>query len=320
VITDNVGMKADSVWASVVSTSDYYPFGLEMKGRSFTDTTFNYRYGFNGKEKDNFNATVYDYGFRIYNPEIAKFLSVDPLTATYPELTPYQFASNTPVQAIDLDGLERLDMTDVSNTSRTAKITIVKSVNIVTAGLVTELASLKTGNFSSRFKNTTLYSRNIPQNGLPVDFITAKDYKNGIGYALNVSFDVKLNYISASVGTPSGPEHSTLTMAPSGSGFKSNMSFAQGSTNNDNTIKINPSFDAFSVNSGISILENYEELIAHEAGFHNMMGKLHLPNSAGTAAVYPSTKTLESNIHGQIISNDDDVKEMIKTNVNVDRI
>jgi hypothetical protein len=36
--------------------------------------------------------------------------------------------------------------------------------------------------------------------------------------------------------------------------------------------------------------------------------------------VYPSTKTLESNIHGQIISNDDDVKEMIKTNVNVDRI
>ncbi|MCZ8023620.1 MAG: hypothetical protein O9294_17785 [Cytophagales bacterium] len=33
-------------------------------------------------------------------------LSVDPLTRSYPELTPYQFASNTPIQAIDLDGLE----------------------------------------------------------------------------------------------------------------------------------------------------------------------------------------------------------------------
>jgi hypothetical protein len=33
-------------------------------------------------------------------------LSVDPLTKSYPELTPYQFASNTPIQAIDLDGLE----------------------------------------------------------------------------------------------------------------------------------------------------------------------------------------------------------------------
>jgi hypothetical protein len=31
---------------------------------------------------------------------------VDPLTKSYPELTPYQFASNTPIQAIDLDGLE----------------------------------------------------------------------------------------------------------------------------------------------------------------------------------------------------------------------
>ena len=50
--------------------------------------------------------THYDYGARIYNPAIAKFLSVDPLTKDYPELTPCQFASNTPIQAIDLDGLE----------------------------------------------------------------------------------------------------------------------------------------------------------------------------------------------------------------------
>jgi Protein-glutamine gamma-glutamyltransferase len=36
----------------------------------------------------------------------ARFLSVDPISAEYPELTPYQFAGNTPIQAIDLDGLE----------------------------------------------------------------------------------------------------------------------------------------------------------------------------------------------------------------------
>lgn len=69
-----------------------------------------YRYGFNGKEKDSNgewgNQTVYDYGFRIYNPSIAKFLSVDPLSPSYPELTPYQFASNRPIDGIDLDGLE----------------------------------------------------------------------------------------------------------------------------------------------------------------------------------------------------------------------
>lgn len=68
-----------------------------------------YRYGFNGKENDNEvkgEGSQQDYGMRIYDPRLGRFLSVDPITAKYPELTPYQFASNTPIQAIDLDGLE----------------------------------------------------------------------------------------------------------------------------------------------------------------------------------------------------------------------
>ena len=69
-----------------------------------------YRYGFNGKEKVDeeygIEGTFYDYGFRVYDSRIAKFLSVDPLIKKFPELTPYQFAANTPIQAVDLDGLE----------------------------------------------------------------------------------------------------------------------------------------------------------------------------------------------------------------------
>jgi hypothetical protein len=53
-------------------------------------------------------GNVYDYGFRIYNPRIGKFLSVDPLTKEYPWYTPYQFAGNTSISAVDLDGLEEL--------------------------------------------------------------------------------------------------------------------------------------------------------------------------------------------------------------------
>ena len=69
-----------------------------------------YRFAFNGKESDpewkGTTGAVYDYGFRIYDARIAKFLSVDPLAKAYPMLTPYQFASNTPIWAFDLDGLE----------------------------------------------------------------------------------------------------------------------------------------------------------------------------------------------------------------------
>lgn len=68
-----------------------------------------YRYGFNGKEKDDEvkgEGLQYDYGFRIYDPRIGKFLSQYPLFETYPWLTPYQFASNSPIWAVDQDGLE----------------------------------------------------------------------------------------------------------------------------------------------------------------------------------------------------------------------
>ncbi|MFT6335801.1 MAG: RHS repeat-associated protein [Saprospiraceae bacterium] len=54
----------------------------------------------------------YDYGFRIYDSRIARFMSVDPLTASYPWYTPYQFAGNTPIWAFDIDGLEEAFATD----------------------------------------------------------------------------------------------------------------------------------------------------------------------------------------------------------------
>ena len=69
-----------------------------------------YRFLYNGKEIDNEGVggggSSYDYGFRIYNPQIARFLSVDPLAPSYPWYTPYQFAGNMPIWCIDIDGLE----------------------------------------------------------------------------------------------------------------------------------------------------------------------------------------------------------------------
>ena len=47
-----------------------------------------------------------DYGMRIYDTRIGKFMSRDPLEKAYPELTPYQFASNRPIEGVDLDGKE----------------------------------------------------------------------------------------------------------------------------------------------------------------------------------------------------------------------
>jgi RHS repeat-associated protein len=98
--------------AEVLSQHDYYPFGTLMPERKY-DVGVGYRYGFNDKENDNEvkgEGNQQDYGMRIYDPRLGRFLSVDPMKKDYPWYTPYQFAGNRPIIAIDLDGLEPHDV------------------------------------------------------------------------------------------------------------------------------------------------------------------------------------------------------------------
>jgi RHS repeat-associated protein len=94
---------------SIIAKFSKHPFGMAENGRKFTQGSKNYRYNFNGKEQDKETslASTYDYGFRIYNPALGRFLSVDPLTQSYPWNSPYAFAENEPIANIDIDGLEK---------------------------------------------------------------------------------------------------------------------------------------------------------------------------------------------------------------------
>ena len=82
---------------------------MMMPGRKYTAPNSNYRYGFNGKENDNEvkgEGNQQDYGMRIYDPRLGRFLSVDPIAREYPWYSPYHFAGNNPIRNLDLDGLE----------------------------------------------------------------------------------------------------------------------------------------------------------------------------------------------------------------------
>ncbi len=91
--------------ADVISASDYYPFGMLMSERSFSSPA--YRYGFNGKEKTdeiNGEGNDYDFGARIYESRLGRWLSLDPLQKKYPSLSPYNYCANSPIFFIDPDG------------------------------------------------------------------------------------------------------------------------------------------------------------------------------------------------------------------------
>lgn len=80
-----------------------------MPDRQYSAGT-GYRYGFNGKENDNEvkgEGNQQDYGMRIYDPRLGKFLSVDPLAQSFPWNSPYSFAEGDVMRSIDLDGAEK---------------------------------------------------------------------------------------------------------------------------------------------------------------------------------------------------------------------
>jgi RHS repeat-associated protein len=102
----------------IASKNDYYPFGMVMPGRTFSATS--YRFGFNSQEKDDEikgNGNSLEFKYRIYDSRLGRFLSIDPLSKSYPMLTPYQFASNTPIWARELEGLEANYTNDGSKTA-----------------------------------------------------------------------------------------------------------------------------------------------------------------------------------------------------------
>jgi RHS repeat-associated protein len=102
--------------AQVVSVSDYYPFGMGIKEREWKDSSFGYRFGFNGQEKDDEvkgSGNSLSFKYRIYDPRLGRFLSVDPLFASYPWNSTYAFAENRPIDGIDLEGTEWLNSTSV---------------------------------------------------------------------------------------------------------------------------------------------------------------------------------------------------------------
>lgn len=98
---------------TVLATDDYYPFGLQMPGRSYNDGLVNNIYKYSGKELDEENGLDwYYFGARYYDPEIARWLAVDPWAIKYPSLSPYNYCANNPIRYKDPNGRFLYDYND----------------------------------------------------------------------------------------------------------------------------------------------------------------------------------------------------------------
>jgi len=81
-------------------------FGMMIKSREFVGFD-EYKYGFNGKENDNEvsgDGNNLDFGNRIYDSRLGKWLSVDSRYMDYPSMSPYNYVNDNPLIFIDPDG------------------------------------------------------------------------------------------------------------------------------------------------------------------------------------------------------------------------
>jgi RHS repeat-associated protein len=91
--------------ASIRNISDYSPFGVQLSERTISGD--GYRFGFNGKENDSEvsgEGNSYDFGARMYNSRIGRWLSCDAKAAKQPSQSPYKAFLNNPIVYVDPDG------------------------------------------------------------------------------------------------------------------------------------------------------------------------------------------------------------------------
>ncbi|WP_430406826.1 RHS repeat domain-containing protein [Fluviicola sp.] len=86
----------------IVNALDYYSYGKILREY---DNGAGDRYLTTGHERD--QKTGLDYrGARYYDSDVARFLSLDPMSSKYPMLSAYNYVAGNPIMLIDPDGRE----------------------------------------------------------------------------------------------------------------------------------------------------------------------------------------------------------------------
>lgn len=88
---------------SIIQQMHYYPFGLSY-AESVGMGVQPYKFGGKGYEKAA-GLNIYDFSARCYEPDLGRFMTVDPMCEKTYSLSPYSYCTNNPINLIDPTGM-----------------------------------------------------------------------------------------------------------------------------------------------------------------------------------------------------------------------
>jgi len=162
-----------------------------------TTCTTGYRFTFNGMEKDDEIKGIgnsLDFGARIYDSRLGRWMSVDPLAAKYPSWSPYSAFRNNPILYVDPDGKEWVNAFDAVVAQKEKAFLDNPNSNKLQRQLnIAKENQMKVNEVINNLKENDVALYNYIEN------LTIKDAVTG--EKVNVKVTVGLDYRSGRVGT-----------------------------------------------------------------------------------------------------------------------
>lgn len=100
-------VNSNAYRVGIRNAADYSPFGVQLDGRTMSGTQ--YRNGFQGQEGDDKvkgKGNSVNYKYRMHDPRVGRFLSIDPIFMSFPWNSTYAFSENRVIDGVELEGLE----------------------------------------------------------------------------------------------------------------------------------------------------------------------------------------------------------------------
>jgi RHS repeat-associated protein len=167
-----------------------------------------YSFGFNGKEVDDEvsgSGNSYDFGARLYNPRLGRWLALDPKAYRYTGYSPYHFGYDNPIVTIDPDGNQNIVVvggqprdhsptSDVTNPqNRYGKDGLYRR-HFLEAGLNEAIAMKE--NSTENGETTKMLVFNQGYTKAEIDYYTQKAMANGIDIEFYSDKESMVDYIN----------------------------------------------------------------------------------------------------------------------------